>query len=110
MRPTHDNVLVERLDGREEELMENGLFRPQKQGQWGRGVERHRVMAVGKGRFVKKHSPWDTIRAGGLRPRVPMSVKPGDIVLIPYQVGQAVPNPYQFICREEEILAVLEEG
>ena len=93
MKPLNDRVLVKRLES--EEKTAGGLFIPDAAKE---KPSKGEVIACGPGKLTDKGE------------RVPMEVKPGDIVLFAKYAGTEIKvnGADHIIMREEDILAILD--
>lgn len=93
MKPLNDRVLVKRLES--EEKTAGGLFIPDAAKE---KPSKGEVVACGPGKLNEKGE------------RVPMEVKPGDVVLFAKYAGTEIKvnGADHIIMREEDILAILD--
>ena len=92
-RPLHDGILVKRIDEGEQKI--GGIIIPDTAKE---KPQQGKVIAVGSGK----------IKDDGTR--IPMDVKPGDLILFGKYSGQEIKldGVEYLIVREEEVLGVLE--
>jgi chaperonin GroES len=92
-RPLHDRILVQRVEESEQKV--GGIIIPDTAKE---KPQQGKVIAVGSGK----------IKDDGTR--IPMDVKPGDLILFGKYSGQEIKldGVEYLIVREEEVLAVLE--
>ncbi len=94
LKPLHDRVVLKRIE--EEEVKKGGIIIPDTAKEKPQKAE---VVAVGEGKILDNGQ------------KVPITVKPGDIVLIGKYAGTEVKiDDEEFvIVREDEILAIIEK-
>jgi chaperonin GroES len=94
IQPLHDKVVVQRMEGKEEEVR-GGIIIPDTAKE---KPQRAKVIAVGKGKLME----------GGKRR--PMSVQPGDQILFSKWGGNEIKMEDQeyLILSEDEILAIID--
>ncbi len=94
LKPLHDRVVLKRIE--EEEVKKGGIIIPDTAKEKPQKAE---VIAVGEGKILENGQ------------KVPLTVKPGDIVLIGKYAGTEVKiDDEEFvIVREDEILAIIEK-
>ncbi len=95
VRPLGDRILVERLE--EEEVIKGGIIIPDTAKE---KPQRGKVIAVGLGRLDDEGK------------RVPLDVQVGDNILFGKYAGSEVTidDDEYLIMREEDVLAIIEEG
>jgi chaperonin GroES len=95
VRPLGDRILVKRLE--EEEVMKGGIIIPDTAKE---KPQRGEVIAVGLGRLDEEGK------------RLPLDVQVGDVILFGKYAGSEVTidDDEYLIMREEDVLAVIEEG
>lgn len=95
VRPLHDRLIVERIEGTEE--MVGGIIIPDTAKE---KPQQGKVLAVGKG----------TVKDDGTV--IPLDVNAGDTVLFGKYSGQEIKldGTEYFIMREDEVLAVIDDG
>ncbi len=94
LKPLHDRVVLKRIE--EEEVKKGGIIIPDTAKEKPQKAE---VIAVGEGKVLENGQ------------KVPITVKPGDIVLIGKYAGTEVKidDEELVIVREDEILAIIEK-
>ncbi len=94
LKPLHDRVVLKRIE--EEEVKKGGIIIPDTAKEKPQKAE---VIAVGEGKILENGQ------------KVPLTVKPGDMVLIGKYAGTEVKiDDEEFvIVREDEILAIIEK-
>jgi len=95
VRPLHDRIIVERLE--EEEQRVGGIIIPDTAKE---KPQQGRIIAAGSGKAKDDGK------------RIPMDVKAGDTILFGKYSGQEIKlDGHEYlIMREEEVLAVVEDG
>ena len=95
VRPLHDRLIVERIEDTEQ--MVGGIIIPDTAKE---KPQQGKVLSVGKGKMKDNGSV------------TPLDVKAGDTVLFGKYSGQEITleGTEYFIMREDEVLAVIEEG
>ena len=95
LRPLHDRILVERIE--EDEQKVGGIIIPDTAKE---KPQQGKVIAVGAGKVEKDGK------------RLPLDVKDGDTILFGKYSGQEIKIDGEelLIMREDEVLAVLEDG
>ena len=95
VRPLHDGLIVERIEDTEQ--MVGGIIIPDTAKE---KPQQGKVLSVGKGKMKDNGSV------------TPLDVKAGDRVLFGKYAGQEITldGTEYFIMREDEVLAVIEEG
>jgi len=95
VRPLHDRIIVERLE--EEEQRVGGIIIPDTAKE---KPQQGRIIAAGSGKAKDDGK------------RIPMDVKTGDTILFGKYSGQEIKlDGHEYlIMREEEVLAVVEDG
>ncbi len=94
LKPLHDRVVLKRIE--EEEVKKGGIIIPDTAKEKPQKAE---VIAVGEGKILENGQ------------KLPLTVKPGDIVLIGKYAGTEVKiDDEEFvIVREDDILAIIEK-
>ncbi len=94
LKPLHDRVILKRIE--EEEVKKGGIIIPDTAKEKPQKAE---VIAVGEGKILENGQ------------KIPLTVKPGDTVLIGKYAGTEVKiDDEEFvIVREDEILAIIEK-
>ena len=95
VRPLHDRIIVERIEEAEQKI--GGIIIPDTAKE---KPQQGKVIAAGAGKTKDDGK------------RLPLDVKPGDVILFGKYSGQEIKLDGQeyLIMREDEVLAVLENG
>jgi chaperonin GroES len=95
VRPLHDRIIVQRLEEGEQKI--GGIIIPDSAKE---KPQQGRVLAVGNGKTNDEGK------------RVPLDVKPGNLILFGKYSGQEIKLDGQeyLIVKEDEVLAVIESG
>ena len=94
VRPLHDRIIVQRLDEGEQQI--GGIIIPDSAKE---KPQQGKVLAVGSGRMTDEGK------------RIPLDVKPGNLILFGKYSGQEIKldGTEYLIVKEDEVLAVIDD-
>ena len=95
VRPLHDRIIVQRLDEGEQQI--GGIIIPDSAKE---KPQQGKVLAVGEGRMTDEGK------------RIPLDVKPGNLILFGKYSGQEIKldGTEYLIVKEDEVLAVIDDA